>query len=216
VRAEVSDFAEASSSQNTRRAPEEGCQIWAKAYRAGVNRLRIMRGMNASELAVGVAALAVIAGFVFWRFLLWIKNSPVHPDPWDATTEEAVQQPDAVEVCHHCLTQVPPGQWFCETCGCAVGPYNNYMPYVDCFSEGEVFRNGVTARMPRNLLILGGYFLITCSGLLIVPFLSGAPLFAAILGPLYLGALVVYWRLLFKNLFGRQPQSEVPQENPAG
>jgi hypothetical protein len=59
----------------------------AAAYRAGVNRLRIMRGMYASELAVGVAALAVMASFALWRLLLWIKNSPLHPDPWDDATE---------------------------------------------------------------------------------------------------------------------------------
>jgi hypothetical protein len=172
--------------------------------------------MNAGELAVGVAALTVIAGFVFWRFLLWIKNSPLHPDPWDAATEAAVQQPDAVPVCHHCLTQVPPGQWFCETCGSAVGPYNNYMPYVDCFSEGEVFRNGVTARMPRNFLILGGYLLISGSGLVLLPFLGELPLFGSILVLLYVVGLAIYWRLLFKNFFGQRSSVDSPPgENPA-
>lgn len=154
-----------------------------------------MSGTNASELAVGVAALAVIAGFVFWRFLLWIKHSPVHPDPWDAATDEAVRQPDAVPVCHHCLTQVPPGQWFCETCGCAVGPYNNYMPYVDCFSEGEVFRNGVTDHMRRSALVITGYLLISFSYLLFAP---------------------IYWALVFRNLFRDRSEAVAsPGENPA-
>ena len=171
-----------------------------------------MRGLNAGELAVGVAALVLMAGVVFWRLLLWIKNSPKIPDPWDAATDEAVRQPDAVEVCHHCLTQVPPGQWFCETCGCAVGPYNNLMPYVRCFSEGEVFRNGVTNQMPHNLLILGGYFLITCSGLvgLLFSWPSSLTPLGLILIPTYLVGLVVYWRLLIKNLFGRTAEDAKP------
>lgn len=178
----------------------------------GVNRLRIMRGMNAGELAVGVAALAVMAGFAFWRLLLWIKNAPVHPDPWDDATEQAVRQPDAVPVCHHCLTQVPPGQWFCETCGCAVGPYNNYMPYLKVFSEGEVFRNGVTAKMPANFLIIVGYFLLSCPGLvaLLISYPTRLTPLGLVLMVVYLSGLAVYWLLLFRNLFGRQPEGTLP------
>jgi hypothetical protein len=35
------------------------------------------------------------------------------------------------------------------------------MPYVQVFSEGEVFRNGTSGRFRNRPLILTGYFLIT-------------------------------------------------------
>jgi hypothetical protein len=147
-----------------------------------------MHGMNSGELAVGVAALAVTGGFAFWRVLLWIRNSPIHPDPWDTATQQAVEQPDAPEVCYHCATPLPPGSWFCEHCGRAVGPYNNLMPYVNAFSEGEVYRSGVLEHVRRSPLLIAGYLLISLSYLIFAP---------------------IYWFLLFKNLFARRP-TEVP------
>jgi hypothetical protein len=171
------------------------------------------------EVMIGLVVVFALAGFAVWRLFNWINRAPVRPDPWDAATEQAVQQPDALPVCHRCLTPAPPGQWFCETCGCAVGPYNNYMPYVDCFSEGEVFRNGVTARMPRSLLILGGYFLITGSGLMVVlvPIRLIADLsdLSGLIVILYVLGLAIYWRRLLKNLFRRPPQDKSPRASPA-
>jgi hypothetical protein len=137
-----------------------------------------------------MVALAGMAGLVFWRLLLWIRNSPVHTDPWDATTEEAVQQPDAAEMCPHCSTPVAPGNWFCEFCGRAVGPYNNWMPYLNAFSEGEVFRNGVTDHVRRNALIIAGYLLISFNYLIFAP---------------------IYWVLLFRNLFRTSPEAAPPR-----
>ena len=97
--------------------------------------------MVIAGFAVGGLALAV-----FWRFIVWIREAPVRPDPWDAETEQKISEPDAQEVCPHCSTPQPPGAWFCAHCGRAVGPYNNLMPYVQVFSEGEVFRNGTSGR----------------------------------------------------------------------
>lgn len=171
-----------------------------------------MRELSPSELTIGVTGLAVLAGFAFWRLLLWIKNSPVHPNPWDDATEEGMQQPDALPVCHHCLTQVPPGQWFCETCGCAVGPYNNWMPYLQWFSVGEVLRNASTARMRPNFLTLGGYALMTCWNLVTLPlFLLTRPTdFEVIYMFLSITVLLIFWRLLFKNFFDRAPGGGPP------
>jgi hypothetical protein len=121
----------------------------------------------------------IMVGLALGRLIVWIKGAPTAANPWDAEIEHDLQQTDAVPVCHHCLTQVTPGQWFCESCGCAVGPYNNYMPYVDCFSEGEVFRNGVTDRLPRNALVVCGYMLLSFTYLIFAP---------------------VYWFFFFKNL----------------
>jgi hypothetical protein len=111
----------------------------------------------------------IIAGFAvgglvfaaFWRFIVWIRDAPDRPDPWDAVVEQQLSEPEAQEVCPHCFTEQPPTAWFCAHCGSAVGPYNNMMPYVQVFSEGEVFRNGTSGRFRNRPLILTGYFLIT-------------------------------------------------------
>ena len=104
---------------------------------------------------MALGGLAVVA---FWRLIVWIRDSPVLPDPWDADVER--QLSEAVEVCPHCLTEQPPTAWFCKRCGRAVGPYNNLMPYVQVFSEGEVFRNGMNGQFRNRPLILAGYFLV--------------------------------------------------------
>ena len=112
--------------------------------------------MIIAGLAAGGLALAGL-----WRFVVWVREAPTTPDPWDAEVEQKLSDPDAAEVCPHCFTEQPPTAWFCKGCGRAVGPYNNLMPYVQIFSEGEVFRNGTSGRLRRSPLILIGYFLIT-------------------------------------------------------
>lgn len=149
-----------------------------------------MHGPDQSEAVIGVLAIVVLAIVAIWRIIAWIKNSPVRPDPWESDTEQAVHLPGAVPICHHCLTPVSQSQWFCETCGAAVGPYNNYMPYVYVFSQGEVLRNGVTDRIRVNAMTVGGYFLMALSNYVIF-----AP---------------IYWYFLFQNLrrIRRQPHDE--------
>ena len=148
-----------------------------------------MHGTNQADAVIGVLAIAAMALLALWRIIVWIKSCPLQPDPWDAETGQAVQLEDAVQVCHRCLTPVPPCQWFCETCGCAVGPYNNYMPYLRVFSEGEVFRNGTHDKLRFNALIVIGYLL--CS----INFFIFAP---------------VYWYFLFQNL--QRSRAEDSQE----
>ena len=137
-------------------------------------------------LPIGLA----LAGLVVWRMIAWVKNAPAVPDPWDAEIENGVQQPESVCLCHRCFTPTPPAGWFCEDCGGAVGPYNNLMPYVQVFSEGEVFRNGVTDKTRANPLVIGGYLLGSLSAYLVF-----AP---------------VYWFFLFRNL-RRIKREESPQ-----
>ena len=54
------------------------------------------------------------------------------------------------------------------------------MPYLNAFSEGEVFRNGVTDRMRKNAVTIAGYFLYSLGSYLIF-----APIF---------------WVYLFRNM----------------
>lgn len=107
-------------------------------------------------LATGGLVLAAL-----WRLVIWVGNAPVKPDPWDNAVEQKLQEPDTPEACPHCSTPQQPGAWFCPHCGRAVGPYNNLMPYVQVFSEGEVFRNGTSGQFRNRPLILIGYFLIS-------------------------------------------------------
>jgi ribosomal protein L40E len=121
----------------------------------------------------------ILAGL--WRFVAWVREAPTTPDPWDAETEQKLSEPEAQEVCHHCFAPQPPTAWFCARCGSAVGPYNNLMPYVQVFSEGEVFRNGTSGRFRNRPLVLLGYFLMT---------LGTFPIFA----PIYLLSLLLNWK----------------------
>jgi hypothetical protein len=109
-----------------------------------------------AQIAIGGLVLAGC-----WRVIVWVRNAPVRPDPWDAEFEQKMQDPDTPQTCHHCSTPQPPGAWFCGHCGRAVGPYNNLMPFVQVFSEGEVFRNGTSGQFRNRPLILVGYFLIS-------------------------------------------------------
>jgi len=131
------------------------------------------------EGPVTLLVITVVVIIAFVRFLRWIEDQPLQPEPWNEATERAVHEDEALPVCHRCFTPAPPGQWFCETCGCAVGPYNNWMPYLHVFSQGEVLRNGVTDRIRRNPLTVVGYVLIS---------LSAFQIFAPI-----------YWYFLFRR-----------------
>ena len=112
------------------------------------------------NLIVGSYGLGLLALAVLWRLIAWVREAPPSPDPWDAATEQKLQDPEIQEICHRCLTPHEPGTWFCKHCGAAVGPYNNLMPFLNVFSEGEVLRNGVSARFRNRPFIALGYCLI--------------------------------------------------------
>ena len=133
------------------------------------------------DLLIGVLAIGGLALAAFWRLIVWVRDAPVSPDPWDAEVEKKLSDPDTVEVCPHCLTEQPPTAWFCKGCGRAVGPYNNLMPYVQIFSEGEVLRNGTSGRFRNRPFILLGYLLITLG-------------MYSFLAPVYLFSLLLNWK----------------------
>jgi hypothetical protein len=140
-----------------------------------------MFAVSDPNLIIGGFAVGGLALAGLWRFVVWIREAPVRLDPWDAEVEQKLSEPDTQEVCPHCSTPQPPGAWFCGHCGRAVGPYNNLMPYLQVFSEGEVFRNGTSGRFQNRPLILIGYFLIT-----LVTF--------SFLAPIYWFSLLLNWK----------------------
>lgn len=114
----------------------------------------------------------------------WLEppwRTPPAPDPWPKDVEDAIQAPDAVEVCHHCFTPTADARWFCPQCGAAVGPYNNSMNYVYIFSIGEVLRSGVGREARYSPLTVSGYLAI---GLLQYGLFS----------PIYIARLFLAWR----------------------
>jgi len=149
--------------------------------------------MLIAKLAIGGLVIALC-----WRFLVWVRESPIKPDPWDAETDKKLSDEETPQACHHCSTPLSSVAWFCPHCGSAVGPYNNMMPYVQIFSEGEVFRNGMNQRFRNRSLVAIGYFLIIVPAMLSIT-LNGN----SILG-LILGAIIVrvYGVRLYKNLCG--------------
>jgi hypothetical protein len=139
-----------------------------------------MAGTSDPNIIVGALASSGLAFVFLWRLLVRFRESPKTPDPWGEEIEKQLHEPDAVEICHHCFTPRSLSGWFCEHCGSAVGPYNNMMPFVNVFSEGEIFRNGVNDKLRASPFIIIGYLLFS---------LSAYAFFAPI-----------YWFFFFKNL----------------
>jgi hypothetical protein len=82
------------------------------------------------------------AQIILSRIWAWWRSLD-KPNPWPDELDIAVRAPDAIPVCHHCTTPCDVPVWFCPSCGAAVGPYNNVMPYIYIFSIGEALRSGV-------------------------------------------------------------------------
>lgn len=127
-----------------------------------------------------VLVLVALSVVVIYRLIRWVRRLPVSPDPWDEQTTQTLEAEVTAEVCHKCSQPHPPEQSFCDHCGAAIGSYNNCMPYVYLFSEGEVLRTGVVGKFRVNALTVGGYLIYS-----LISYLIFAP---------------IYWYLLFRNV----------------
>jgi len=141
-----------------------------------------------------------------WRLLVWVRETPVTPDPWDAETDKKLSEPDTSQACHHCSIPLTATAWFCPHCGSAVGPYNNMMPYVHIFSEGEVYRNGMNQRFRNRPLVVTGYSLIIAPFILTI-FMCFYLGFGLVFGLIAVLPVLIPSVRLFKNLLGYQQQS---------
>ncbi len=151
---------------------------------------------NDPNLLIAGVAIAGLVLIAFWRVIVWVREAPLKPDPWDAEVEQQLQEPATPEACPHCSTPQSPGAWFCPHCGRAVGPYNNLMPYVLVFSEGEVLRNGTQDRLRKSPVILIGYLLISFNFLVAATALTQT---SVIFSLVILGSLLTFWYSLLKN-----------------
>lgn len=119
----------------------------------------VFKGLKIEPLIIiGAAILGVVK--LFWS----IRNARVTPDPWTEEIERSVHQPEAVSLCHRCFIPQSNKDWFCPNCGTAVGTYNNLMPYVYLFSQGEVLRAGTTDRIRPGFITIVGYLLVSLQG----------------------------------------------------
>jgi hypothetical protein len=137
-------------------------------------------GTSDPNLTIGGLAIGGLLLVGLWRLIVSIRDAPSTPDPWSAEISESLEHPDAAPICHRCLTAYSNDSWFCKHCGTAVGPYNNWMPYVCVFSQGEILRNGVTDKIRTSPLIILGYLFYSIGNYFIF-----AP---------------IYWFFFFKNL----------------
>ena len=145
--------------------------------------------MLIAELALG-GLLIVFC----WRVIVWVRDAPNTPDPWDAELNKELSAPEIEQACHHCSTPQKNDAWFCPHCGSAVGPYNNMMPYVWIFSQGEVFRNGAQGSVRRNPVTIIGYLIYSSFNY-------------AFLAP-------IYWIGLFRNM--ARLENESSDQPPSG
>ncbi len=151
-----------------------------------------------SEMLIAKLAIGGLAVGFFWRLIVWVRDAPVTPDPWNAVTEEKLSAPETEQACHHCSTPQNNTSWFCPHCGTAVGPYNNLMPYIFIFSEGEVLRNSLNHHFRNRPLIMIGYVLVALG---MTPILTYTYLHVAVYWP-----FPIFLILLFKNLLGVEKQ----------
>jgi hypothetical protein len=113
---------------------------------------------------LGLVVLVIITTVLLHSLARWWRGGVLKPDPWETVTGEGAQLDEsAVELCHRCFEPQEPGNHFCPKCGAATGPCNNWMPYEQLFSIGEVLRNGTNGSVKRTPLTVAGYLLLSFS-----------------------------------------------------
>ena len=120
----------------------------------------------------------IVVGFGIYRFVERFRRLIPRADPWSDEVQAAVCDESDVPVCHRCLTEQEANTLFCPKCGTAVGEYNNILPWVQVFSEGEVLRNSLFDRLRVNIVTIAGFFVFTIAlgvitgiGLILMPFM---------------------------------------------
>ena len=148
-----------------------------------------MTNLTDSEKIVALAGAALVGVVAVMRCLQWFWNVKPKPDPWGPEVEAALDDPQVLPACHRCFMPHAETDWFCPECGAAVGDYNNWSPYLQLFSVGEVLRDGTFGKPQHNWITVLGYLLLSVSQYIIF-----AP---------------VYWVLFFMNLAGSPLQPRV-------
>jgi len=154
-----------------------------------------------SERAIAVVTVAIVVSvFCYRKWKEWLRR-PRTPDPWAPEISRELESSESEGVCLHCLSELPPGNWFCPHCGCSSGPYNTMMPFLYPFALGDALRHGTLEPRPFNRWQIASYILLS-----VPAFLGGFFLLALLILP-------VYWFLLWRNV-GRSRRAAAPTLPP--
>jgi len=152
------------------------------------------------DLLIATLALGGLLCVFIWRVIVWVREAPVTPDPWDTETNDKLSDPEIEQACHHCSTPQKCDAWFCPHCGNAVGPYNNLMPFIYIFSEGEVYRNVVNQRFRNRPLVAIGVILMVLGPMM---------LFFISIHAWLLGLITLYYLFtVFRNLSAEEKSGQ--------
>src|ERR1041384_6959326 len=114
-----------------------------------------------TEEAFGLVALVAAAVYLVVR---WVREGKPNPDPWELEGSDvgpSEGNASASPICVRCLTPHAETAYFCPQCGHAVGPYSNYMPFLQLFSEGEVMRSATDGSKRMTPFRMLGYALLS-------------------------------------------------------
>jgi hypothetical protein len=118
----------------------------------------------AEETLGAVVALGIVAWLAIQAYRRWMPERPTATETpaVDDTTDVAIEEGELEQpLCLRCLTPYGPTTYFCPHCNAAVGPYNNWMPYLHIYSEGQWLRDGSVAPARSPWLIHLGYGLLS-------------------------------------------------------
>ena len=144
------------------------------------------------DVLIGIVAVSVLY-YCLGLFLQRLRVSPTTPDPWDDQVAAAIENDDAVPLCHHCLAPHSAAADFCPECGAAVGEYTNLLPYPYLFSVGHALRIGAFGNFKRSPLTVAGFLALG-----FIEYSVFAPF---------------YWFRLLRNIFYK-PQSGSTSDQP--
>jgi len=144
------------------------------------------------DVLIGIVAGSVLF-HCLWLFLQRLKVGPTTPDPWDDQVTEAMENDDAIPLCHHCLAPHSAAADFCPECGAAVGVYTNLLPFPYLFSVGHALRIGAFGNFKRSPLTVAGFLALG-----FIEYSVFAPF---------------YWFRLLRNIFYK-PQSGSTSDQP--
>jgi len=116
-----------------------------------------MVAANDPYQVIGELGLAFLFLAGLWRLIVWVRDAPVKPDPWDAEVAEKLSDPETPEVCPHCSTPQPTTARYCAQCGRTIG-YNNVMPFL-YVSDGQFHKRPLTVVGYLLLSVTIGSFL---------------------------------------------------------
>jgi len=145
------------------------------------------------DALIGMLAVMVLF-YCLGLFFRRLQVGPTTPDPWDDQTTAAMENDDAVPLCHHCLTPHSAAADFCPECGAAVGEYTNLLPYPYLFSVGHALRIGAFGNFKRSPLTVAGFLALG-----FIEYSVFAPF---------------YWFRLLRNIFYKPQSGSISDQPP--